>query len=50
MVVTPERLNSRQSADNGVLFGHVGDSPGVRHGDNSLETFRDHGDGIDESR
>jgi hypothetical protein len=23
MVVTPERLNSRQSADNGVLFGHM---------------------------
>ena len=42
-------LNSWKGTDNGILLGHVGHSPGISHGDNSFQTFRDHGNSTDKS-
>mmetsp|Transcript_14088 Transcript_14088/g.38770 ORF Transcript_14088/g.38770 Transcript_14088/m.38770 type:complete len:974 (+) Transcript_14088:288-3209(+) len=43
-----EGLDGWKGADDGVLLGHVADSPGVGDGDDGLESLWDHGDGAHE--
>ena len=46
---TAKGLNSWELPDDGIVLGHVGNTPAVSHGHNGIKTFRDHGNSTDKS-
>ena len=46
---TSQCLNGRKDANNGILLGHVRDSPCIGKGDNRRKSFRNHGNGTNQS-